>query len=214
MTYIGPKDHQQNSKHDPDLVFATKPFRKLSQKTPHNLLGLNFWYIEDPALARRLKIDSAGDVYLVQSDAEGSINYNGYSLKSDLFLTFDDLYENIKGCHEMIYERVFRNPVIMSSPMAFNRLRQVFGAGYDFVVLYGGKSPEQVRRCQELSAAVRDELSQGGPGANQLIIVIAESEDVAQPVQVRFNSKKLTDSIQALFVPSNMASQDTVIDSL
>ena len=61
---------------------------------------------------------------------------------------------------------------------------------------------------------MRDELSHGGPGANQLIIVIAESEDVAQPVQVRFNSKKQTDSIQALFVPSNMASQDTVIDSL
>ena len=45
-TYIGPKD--QDEKYDSDLVFATKNFRKLNQRTPDNLFKLNFWYIQDP----------------------------------------------------------------------------------------------------------------------------------------------------------------------
>ena len=79
--YIGPKD--ESAKYDPDLVFATKNFRKLNQKTPNLIYDLNFWYISDPELASKLGVNSAGEVYLVQkTDNITPSQHRGYYFKS------------------------------------------------------------------------------------------------------------------------------------
>ena len=49
VTYVGPKNDE--NKYDSDLIFATKTFRKLFQKTPDNIFNLKFWYVEDSSLA-------------------------------------------------------------------------------------------------------------------------------------------------------------------
>lgn len=49
VTYIGEKNSE--GKYDPDMVFATKSFRKLNQRTPDNIFNLHFWYVEDPDVA-------------------------------------------------------------------------------------------------------------------------------------------------------------------
>ena len=48
VTFIGEKI---DGKYDADLVFATKSFRKLNQRTPDSVFDLNFWYVEDIKLA-------------------------------------------------------------------------------------------------------------------------------------------------------------------
>jgi hypothetical protein len=51
--------------YDPDIVFATKNFRKMNQKIPNGVFQINFWYIESKELAEKLKINSAGDIYMI-----------------------------------------------------------------------------------------------------------------------------------------------------
>lgn len=63
VTFIGPKN--SDDKYDPDLVFASKNFRKLNQKMPDSMFDLKFWYVQDSDLASKLGIKSAGDVYLI-----------------------------------------------------------------------------------------------------------------------------------------------------
>lgn len=78
------------------MVFATKSFRKLNQRTPDNIFNLNFWYVEDPDLAQKLGIQSAGDVYLLKSsDEPEEVTHNDYNFKSRLFLKIDDLMDSI-----------------------------------------------------------------------------------------------------------------------
>jgi hypothetical protein len=78
--YIGPTE---NAKHDSDLIFATKNFRKLNQKTPNLIYDLNFWYISDPNLAEKLGVNTAGEIYLLQKTENVTpINHRGYFIKS------------------------------------------------------------------------------------------------------------------------------------
>ena len=80
ITFIGGK---QDGKYDHDLVFATKPFRKLSQRTPDSVFNLHYWFVEDMKLAEELGINTAGDVYMVKgTEKESEITHNGYNFES------------------------------------------------------------------------------------------------------------------------------------
>ena len=86
VTFIGDKT---DGKYDPDLVFATKNFRKLNQKTPDGIYDLKYWYIEDQGLANQLGVESAGDVYMIKVENEHSktqIQYRGFPISSSVFL--------------------------------------------------------------------------------------------------------------------------------
>ena len=80
VTYLGAREFEGAAKYDPDLVFATKQFRKLNQNTPCQNIGIKFWLVEDARLAAALGIKTAGDVYLVQREPEGHPRENGASI--------------------------------------------------------------------------------------------------------------------------------------
>ena len=141
-----------------------KNFRKFNTKNTDRFFHYKFWLVEDPELAKQMKIETedtaAGDIYLLRPSSIFSLDMPntklcGYDYYSTKILSGEDVAKDTSGSasYAKILEHAFNSPIIVRDYMQFAVLNQKFKT--NALVIYCDPQEDPVFYKQVLKALVR-----------------------------------------------------------